>query len=154
MSKAKNKKEKQTGEQQNIPGESAVGKPDFDGAEDKKRELKNENMFRMWNARPTQVPSVPKAKASASGSAAAVATLPSEFAIDWKTLSIAATVIAILAIFSHITGLFGQFVLNDQLILTPLKMGSNSDEFWSRLVGSGMMTPLSFLFGHRIGSGE
>lgn len=146
MSKAKNKKEKQTGEQQNIPGESAVGKPDFDGAEDKKRELKNENMFRMWNARPTQVPSVPKAKASASGSAAAVATLPSEFAIDWKTLSIAATVIAILAIFSHITGLFGQFVLNDQLILTPLKMGSNSDEFWSRLVGSGMMTPLSCLW--------
>lgn len=153
MSKAKNKKQKQAGENTTEKAESAVtstdGKSSSDAGEGK-RELKNENMFRMWDARPTRVPSVPKpksksARATASSSSDADA-LADVDAIDWKTISIAATIVCVLAIFSHITGLFGQFVLNDQLILTPLKMGANSDEFWSRLVGSGLSTPLSNLW--------
>lgn len=139
MSKAKNKKQKQAGESQS---ERAIS----DGGQEPKRELKNENMFRMWNARPTQVPSVPKPKGGRSSGAAEAAVEPQDFAIDWKTVSIAASIVAVLAIFSHITGLFGQFVLNDQLILTPLKMGASSEEFWSRLIGSGVMTPLSCLW--------
>ena len=152
MSKAKNKKQKQSADtpMDNASAtDSTADKAVSDTGTETKRELKNENMFRMWNARPTQVPKVPRAKAggaTGSGASTGGSSESVEFAIDWKTISIAATMIGVLAIFSHITGLFGQFVLNDQLILTPLKMGANSDEFWSRLVGSGLMTPLSCLW--------
>lgn len=141
MSKAKNKKQKTSAEKPIERANEAAAETGSGATQEKKRDIKNENMFRMWNARPTQIPSVPKAKGSASEPAASSQNL-----VDWKSVSIAATIICVLAIFSHIMGLFGQFVLNDQLILTPLKIGADSDIFWSRLVASGLATPLSGLW--------
>lgn len=113
-----------------------------DAAEEKKREIKNENMFRMWNARPTRIPAVQKTK---DGATAEPVGLPKQ-SVNWKVVSIAATIICVLAIFSHITGLFGQFVLNDQLVLTPLRIGADNDVFWSRLLARGLATPFSGLW--------
>lgn len=143
MSKAKNKKQKNPEgtppERQEDTGNEAASET----PQQKTRNAKNENMFRMWNARPTRVPSVPKAK----GSDGTVVSSPaSKQKVDWKAVSIAGTIVCILAVFSHITGLFGNFVLNDQLILTPLKIGADNDRFWTLLMTRGLATPLSGLW--------
>lgn len=141
MSKAKNKKQRQEKPEDKSPPADSIDKDAaLDMSEEKSRDAKNENMFRMWNARPTRVPSVPKSKDSKVQDA-----LP-KHPIDWKKLSIGATMVCILAVFAHIMGLFGQFVLNDQLVLTPLKIGATSDVFWSTLIARGLATPLSGLW--------
>lgn len=144
MSKGKNKKQKPPQEKPmknaNERADDTTSETASQAAEEKKREIKNENMFRLWNARPTQVPSAHKAKDAAEPLGLR------KHAIDWKSVAIAATIVCVLAIFSHIMGLFGQFVLNDQLILTPLKIGGDSELFWSTLVARGLATPLSGLW--------
>ncbi len=146
MSKAKNKKPKKSQEKAMEKGEQiasdAASASSSDAAGEKKREIKNENMFRMWNARPTRIPTTQKTK---DGTTPETVGLP-EKVIDWKAVSIAATMVCVLAIFSHITGLFGQFVLNDQFILTPLRIGADNDLFWSRLIARGLSTPFSGLW--------
>lgn len=142
MSKAKNKKQKKSEETPAARKDDTAKDAPFDAAEQKTRSGKNENMFRMWNARPTRVPSVPKA----AGSDAAVLSSSAKPKLDWKSISIAATIVCVLAVFSHITGLFGNFVLNDQLILTPLKIGADNDRFWTLLMTRGLATPLSGLW--------
>ncbi len=141
MSKGKNKKQKSSEDKPIERAEDATAKAASEAAEGKKREIRSENMFRMWNARPTQVPSVPKVK----GAAAEPTGLP-KHPINWKSVSIAGTLVCVLAIFSHIMGLFGQLVLNDQLVLTPLRIGGDSNIFWSTLVARGLATPLSGLW--------
>ncbi len=131
MSKAKNKKQKNSEGTPPERQDDTGNEPASETPQQKTRNAKNENMFRMWNARPTRVPSVPKA----AGSDGTVVSSPaSKQKVDWKAVSIAGTIVCILAVFSHITGLFGNFVLNDQLILTPLKYLKNLNGSMHRII--------------------
>lgn len=136
MSKAEDKRAKKaTGANQSEVSKDTKN----DNPVGKGRDLKNENMFRMWEARPTRVPSVPKSKVVA-------AKIEIQDSIDWKVVSICSVTVAILAIAAHISGLFGTFVLNDMLVLGPLRAGANSEMFWTALVARGLQTPLSGLW--------